>query len=143
MKLSIKQQAFADYYIELGDATKAVIKAGYSKKTARSIGSENLTKPNIKNYISEQLELLKSERIVNQKEVLEFLTAVMRGEYTDPSLIFVGRGIQELINIPAGIPQRIKAAELLGKRYGLWAYNVEADGVVQVVIFDDIRQDFI
>ncbi len=44
MKLTPKQKAFADYYIQTGNATEAAIKAGYSKKTARFIGNENLTK---------------------------------------------------------------------------------------------------
>ena len=51
LKLTIKQKAFADYYIELGNATEAAIKAGYNPKTARQIGSMNLTKVDIKSYI--------------------------------------------------------------------------------------------
>ena len=50
MKLTPKQQAFCDYYIASGNATEAAIKAGYSEKTARVVGCENLTKPNIREY---------------------------------------------------------------------------------------------
>ena len=50
-KLTEKQKRFADYYIETGNGTEAAVKAGYSKKTARVIGQENLLKPAIKNYI--------------------------------------------------------------------------------------------
>ncbi|MBM7631746.1 terminase small subunit [Geomicrobium sediminis] len=66
MKMTEKQRRFADYYIESGNATEAAIKAGYSKKTARSVGSENLTKPDISVYIENRLEELASERIADR-----------------------------------------------------------------------------
>lgn len=78
-KLTLKQKRFADEYIISANATAAAIKAGYSKKTARSIGQENLTKPDIKAYIDERLEKLDSEKIADQKEVLQYLSSVMRG----------------------------------------------------------------
>lgn len=46
-KLTPKQKAFADYYIECENATEAAKKAGYSEKTANITGFENLRKPNI------------------------------------------------------------------------------------------------
>ena len=82
MKLTIKQKAFADYYIQLGNATEAATKAGYSEKTAAVIGTENLTKPNVKSYIDKRLKQIESERIADAKEVMEYLTSVMRGETT-------------------------------------------------------------
>ena len=63
MKLTPKQKAFADYYIELGNATEAAIRAGYSKKTAKEVGYENLTKPHIKSYIDEKMQNIESDRI--------------------------------------------------------------------------------
>ena len=54
-KMSEKQKAFCDYYIESLNLTDAAKKAGYSEKTARSMGSENLTKPDIKEYIELRL----------------------------------------------------------------------------------------
>lgn len=63
MKLTPKQKAFADFYIELDNATEAAIKAGYSKRTAKEVGYENLTKPHIKNYIEERTKQLESARI--------------------------------------------------------------------------------
>ena len=61
--LTEKQKRFADYYIETGNMTEAAIKAGYSKKTARVIGQENLLKPAIKNYINERLKELEEKRV--------------------------------------------------------------------------------
>lgn len=79
-KLTPKQKAFADEYLKSGNATQAAIKAGYSDKSARFVGAENLTKPNIKAYIDAKMAEIESHKIADAKEVLEFLTAVMRGE---------------------------------------------------------------
>ena len=77
-KLTLKQQAFADYYIELGNVTQVAIKAGYSQKTAYSIGDENLKKPKIKNYIDNRMEELKFELVAGQQEILEYLISFIR-----------------------------------------------------------------
>ncbi len=115
-KLTLKQKRFADEYIISANATAAAIKAGYSKKTARSIGQENLTKPDIKAYIDERLEKLESEKIATQEEVLQYLTSIMRGDQQEKTLISVGEFGQKIVDIDVGAKDRIKAAELLGKR---------------------------
>ncbi len=125
-KLTPKQKAFADYYIELGNATEAAIKAGYNKKTARQIGSMNLTKVDIKQYIEERIKVLEDARIAKGEEVLQYLTKVMRGEEKDQ------------FGLDASLQDRTKAAELLGKRYRLFTEKIEVDGVQQVQIVDDI-----
>ncbi|HGK8288797.1 TPA: terminase small subunit, partial [Streptococcus pyogenes] len=116
------------------NATAAAIKAGYSKKTARSIGQENLTKPDIKAYIDERLEKLDSEKIADQKEVLQYLSSVMRGEQQEKTLISIGEFGQEIVDIDVGAKDRIKAAELLGKRYRLFTDKVEMDVSSDVTI---------
>lgn len=127
-KLTPKQQAFADYYIELGNATEAAIKAGYSKKTAAVIGAENLIKPNIKSYIDERMEELQSKRIADQREILETLTAVLRGEARAATLIGLGGGEEEInTDMPPTMSERIRAAELLGKRYRMWTDKVDVE----------------
>ncbi len=133
-KLTIKQKRFADEYIISANATAAAIKAGYSKKTARSIGQENLTKPDIKAYIDERLEKLDSEKIADQKEVLQYLSSVMRGEQQEKTLISIGEFGQEIVDIDVGAKDRIKAAELLGKRYRLFTDKVEMDVSSDVTI---------
>lgn len=125
-KMTEKQKAFCDYYIETGNATEAAIKAGYSKKTAKVIGSENLTKPYLKQYIDERLAKIEDERIAKGEEVLQYLTKVMRGEEKDQ------------FDLDASLQDRTKAAELLGKRYRLFTEKIEVDGVQQVQIVDDI-----
>lgn len=141
MKLTEKQKRFADEYIISGNATQAAIKAGYSKKTAAVIGTENLIKPNIKNYIDERLEELKSERTADAQEVLEYLTSVMRGNETEEVLIGVGEGMQSTIQKEVGAKDRLKAAELLGKRFALFTDKTEV-AVSEIPTFvDDIDGD--
>lgn len=138
-KLTVKQQRFADEYIISGNATEAAKKAGYSEKTARFIGNENLTKPNIKSYIDERLEQIKSEKVADQQEILEYLTSVVRGEQTEQTLIGEGMGEQNITEIELSGTQRIKAAELLGKRYAMWTDKQDISGSLGMVqIFDDI-----
>lgn len=81
--LSEKQKAFADYYIECGNATEAAKKAGYSAKTAGAIGAENLKKPNILEYIEKRQKIIDSNRIATLKEVQELRTEILRGDYKD------------------------------------------------------------
>lgn len=138
MKLTEKQKRFADYYIELGNATEAARKAGYSSKTAKSIGQENLTKPDIKSYIKERLDEKDAERIASQDEILEFLTAVMRGEKTEQIPVGLGEGAQQLEDKDPYLKDRVKAAELLGKRHSMWTDKVDMVGNVGVRIVDDI-----
>ena len=111
-----KQKKFCDEYLKDRNATQAAIRAGYSKKTAYSIGNENLKKPELKAYIKQQLEQIRSEDIADAAEVLEYLTDVMR-------------------NKENGARVRLRAAELLGKTYGIFTDKVDVEGAApQVVI---------
>ncbi len=138
MKLTEKQKRFADYYIETGNITEAATRAGYSKKTARVIGQENLLKPAIKGYIDEKLEAMQDERTASAKEVLEFLTKSMRGEIKEEVVVVEGTGDgtseARTVKKQIGLRDRIKSAELLGKRYRLFTDKVEVEGVVPVMI---------
>lgn len=138
MKLTEKQKRFADYYIETGNITEAAVKAGYSKKTARVIGQENLLKPAIKGYIDEKLEAMQDERTASAKEVLEFLTKSMRGEIKEEVVVVEGTGDgtseARTVKKQIGLRDRIKSAELLGKRYRLFTDKVEVEGAVPVMI---------
>ena len=130
-KFTVKQQVFADAYIELGNATQAYLKAYPNIKkedTARAAGSRLLTNANVKSYIDERMEQLKSERVADQQEILETLTSVLRGETTAATLRGVGEGAQIIDeNMPPTMGERIKAAELLGKRYRMWTDKVDVE----------------
>ena len=82
-ELKPRQKAFADYYIECGNATEAAKRAGYSDKTARQIATENLTKPSICEYIAERVKPTEEKRIATGDEIMQFFTSVMRGEVLD------------------------------------------------------------
>lgn len=126
-RMSERQKAFSDYYIETLNQTEAAKRAGYSEKTARSIGSENLTKPNIKEYIDLRLAQMEEARVASASEVLEYLTRVMRGEEKDQ------------FDMDASLQDRTKAAELLGKRYRLFIDKQEIEATIDpVTIINDI-----
>ncbi|HAR84460.1 MAG TPA: terminase small subunit [Clostridium sp.] len=125
-KLTPKQKAFCDYYIETGNATEAYIRAGYNKKGARANSSRLIANDSIKQYIDERLKEIEDKRIAKGEEVLQYLTKVMRGEEKDQ------------FGLDASLQDRTKAAELLGKRYRLFTENIKVEGNQQVQIVDDI-----
>lgn len=129
MKLTPKQRAFVDYYIQCGNATEAAKKAGYNEKSARQIGTENLSKPVISSYIQERMKQIESSRIATGEEVLRYLTSVMRGEEKDA------------FGLEIAIQDRTRAAELLGKRFRLFTEKVETTTNTMVRIVDDVEDD--
>lgn len=135
--LTPRQQKFCDEYLISGNATEAAIKAGYSRKTAKQTGSENLAKPDLRAYIDEQLAKIHSAKIADAEEVMKYLTSVMRGEHTEQVLKLVGEGVQTVTDIDVSAKERLKAAELIGKRYGLFTEKVGLEGAVPVIITGD------
>lgn len=119
-KLTPKQRAFADYFIETGNATEAARRAGYKGKNLNRIASENLSKLDIKQYIDERNEIIESERIASITEVKEYWTRVMRGEEKDQ------------FGLDASLQDRNKAAENLAKTYGAFINKVESDSNINV-----------
>lgn len=119
--MTLRQKKFCDEYIICGNATEAAIKAGYSPKTAKSIGQRLLTYVAVRSYIDQRLEEINSEKIADAEEVLRYLTSVMRGEHTEEIPILCGDGVQELTAKEVGAKERLKAAEMLGKVTGLFA----------------------
>ena len=136
--MNAKQKRFCDEYLACGNATQAAIRAGYSEKTAKQIGHQNLTKLDLQNYINAELEKLHNENTANAQEVMEYLTSVMRGEAKEEVLQNNGYGIQVVTKIQVSAKDRIKAAELIGKYYGMWNERVNMDGNCTMVIIDDI-----
>lgn len=126
-----KQKRFCDEYLIDLNATQAAIRAGYSKKTAKVIANENLTKPNIKEYIAERMAEKEKELIADQNEVLKYLTSVLRGESLSTEIVVegIGEGCSEARTMTKQPSEKdkLKAAELLGKRYGLYTDKVETD----------------
>lgn len=115
IKLTPKQKAFCDYYIENGgNATEAAIKAGYSETSARQVGSENLSKPYIVEYIKSINKTIQTPRIASMVEVKEFWTDMLRDERNEPK-------------------DRLKASEYIAKVNGAFIDKVQHTGSVEVV----------
>lgn len=121
MKLTEKQRRFVDYYIETGNKTEAAKKAGYSEKTAASIGDENLRKPAIKAAIDARLRELEGKRIAKADEVMQFLTSTLRGEVKEERVVVEGTGEgrsdARIIKVQVSARDRLEAAKSLLKRY--------------------------
>ncbi len=136
-----RQQKFADEYIIDCNATRAY-KAAYPNvrkdSTAAQAGSRLLRNVNVSAYIEEKLAEISSKKTADAAEVMEYLTSVMRGQ-SKASVVVVegyGDGCSEakIIEKPPDEKERLKAAELLGKRHSLFTDKVDMGGAVPVVI---------
>ena len=142
-KLTEKKKKFADYYIKTGNATESAKYAGYSEKTAYSSGQRLLKDVEVAKYVEDQMEQLKKETIADADEVLQLLTQIARGQTTEENAFVDKNGNPVIVETKVKEKERIKALELLGKRYKLYVDKVEAnlDGEVKVVFEgeDDIE----
>lgn len=146
-KLTAKQKRFCDEYLKDMNAKQAAIRAGYSEKTAHSIGNENLKKPELKKYITDRMKEKDANLIADQDEVLQHLTSVMRREKTENVVVTVRekksfyapdekgtmrkqtieKEVPKVVEIPAKLSDANKAAELLGKAHCLFTDKVDLD----------------
>ncbi|MFT9269688.1 MAG: terminase small subunit [Liquorilactobacillus nagelii] len=129
-RLTVKQKKFADEYIISGNATSAAVKAGYSKNYAHTNANKLLQNTTVKSYLTNKLKELDSAKVADMKEVMEYLTSVLRGEQTES--VATAKGIYEDVEVSA--KDRIKAAELIGKRYGAWTDKKEINGNLTIDI---------
>lgn len=107
MALNEMQKAFADYYIETANATESAKRAGYSEKTAYSQGQRLLKNVELSAYIRERMAGQGEKRVADANEVIEFYTAVMRGE------------VKDQFGLDASLSDRLKAGDALMKRYAV------------------------
>lgn len=140
-KMTAKQRRFCEEYLIDLNATQAAIRAGYSKKNAQNIASENLAKPMIRKYIDEKMAKKDSELIAKQDEVLRYLTSVLRGKSVGTEIVVEGTGdgcseARTMQKEPSE-KDRLKAAELLGKRYGLFTDKVDINADAELTITVD------
>ena len=130
-KLTEKQKRFCDEYIIDCNATQAAIRAGYSENGAEVRGNELLRNSKVKAYIDARMEEKKKPIIATQDEVLAYLTSVLRGESQGTEVVVEGKGdgfseAREFQKKPSE-KERMKAAELLGKRYGTFTERIKVD----------------
>lgn len=132
IKLKPKELVFAEEWLKTTNATQSAIKAGYSARTAYSAGNRLLKKVDVRQYIDERLAEMKESSIADTNEVMQFLSSTMRGDIPDQF------GLDPALN------DRIKAAELLGKRYKMFTDKQEisgADGEPIKVVFSNMNKE--
>lgn len=125
MALNQRQLTFCEEYIKTNNATKAAIAAGYSEKTARTTGQENLTKPDISAYIKSRLDEINAEQIASTDEVMRFFTSVMRGEEKDQ------------FGLDAALSDRIKAGQEIMKRFEITKATQTDEGNAHIIVLAD------
>ena len=160
-KMTAKQMRFCDEYLIDLNATQAAIRAGYSEKTAWAIGNENLTKPYLREYIDKRLAEKEADLIATQDEVMKYLTSVMRREKTENVVVTLSKeessyvpdengvmrkhtikeDVPKVVQIPARLVDSNKAAELLGKAYGIYTDRIEQDVDMDLNITVDYGDD--
>lgn len=155
--LTPRQQAFADYYIEMGNATEAARNAGYTGKYVGENADKLLKNTKIKAYIDQRLAEMSSKRVATAEEVLETLTRILRRESRETVVVtcksrtssYDKQGRKKitekeepmLVEIPAKNVDVNRAAELLGKRYGLYTDKIDVSGGVDLNIQVDYGDD--
>lgn len=139
-----KQKLFADEYLIDCNATRAY-KVAYptvkKDEVARANASRLLTNANVQKYINDRMQKIHNEKTADAQEVVEYLTSVLRGKSTSSVLCLIGDGMQETIEKRPDEKERLKAAELLGKRYGLYTDKVDIDADMELNISIDYGDD--
>lgn len=156
-----KEQLFVDEYLTDMNQTRAY-KAVYTKvkndNVAAAAASRLLKKPGIQEYIDERLKKISDEKIAKTEEVMQYLTSVMRREKKECVVVTImeeestyvpdekgtmrkqtiKKETPQIVEIPAKLSDANKAAELLGKVYGIFKENVSLEGDIGVTIIDDV-----
>lgn len=148
-----KQKRFVEEYLIDLNATQAAIRAGYSKKTARQIGEQNLSKLDIQEAIKQRMDEKENELIAKQDEVLKTLTRILRRQETETVVatckerrsgydengkkVITEQEVPHLVEIPTKVSNVNRAAELLGKRYGLYTDQIDLDADTELHITVD------
>ena len=143
-KLTEKQQRFADEYLIDCNATRAY-RAAYPNckkdSSADAAARKLLGNTRIRQYIDEKLEEISSKKTADAKEVIEYLTSVMRGEAKSEVLAFKGEGFQEVIKKHPDEKERISAANTLAKIFGIDKQQGININSTMTVIVDDLEND--
>ena len=139
-KLNPKQERFAIEYIKDMNNTKAAERAGYSKKSAYMHGCRLINNDKVRKRVAELESEVKNDAIATAQEVEEFLSAAMRGQLTEEKSYISDKKKEKRI----AMKERIKAAELLAKRYALLTEKTELsgkDGQPIVIEFSHMRRN--
>ena len=145
LQMTEKQKRFCIEYSASANATQSAILAGYSKKTARSIGQALLTNIDIQNEIQRLSEEMKEARIANAKEMQEILTKIIRQELEEEVIVVegCGDGVSEatIKKKKSSLKDITKAIETLGKMQGVFKNDTNINIVVPVFGGEDSLED--
>lgn len=158
-ELNHKQKQFVEEYIISGNATDAAVKAGYSKKTAYSLGERLLKKAEVQEYMEGAIKALQNEKILKQDEILVILSEIAKGQAKEYKEVVTKKGEwmtnpnsaegkqqlvynenSEIIELPTKNSDRVRALELLGKRYTMWIDKQQVEDVTPRFI-EDVPDD--
>lgn len=148
-----RQRKFADEYLISANAKDAALKAGYKESSAGNIGVKNLSNPLIREYMNKRLEEVRGEKIADIKEIMEYLTNVMRREEKEEVVITFKeekvdyrevepgnfkqvkekKETPKIIYVPTKLSYAMKAAELLGKRYGIFTEDEKEESINRTI----------
>ncbi|WP_290773244.1 terminase small subunit [Anaerofustis sp.] len=148
-----RQRKFADEYLISANAKDAALKAGYKESSAGNIGVKNLSNPLIREYMNKRLEEVRGEKIADIKEIMEYLTNVMRREEKEEDVITFKeekvdyrevepgnfkqvkekKETPKIIYVPTKLSYAMKAAELLGKRYGIFTEDEKEESINRTI----------
>jgi phage terminase small subunit len=142
--LTEKQKAFADYFIESLNATESYQKAyGLENiKSCEARGSTLLRNVKVSNYIDEIMSSKSNDRIASQDEILEGLTRIARGIEEEEVVTITQLGEVVRTERTPTNKDKLRAWELLGKRYRLFTDKIEANINGSVTIIDDIGEEY-
>ena len=143
-KINEQQKDFCVFFVaSRGNGSQAVMRAGYGTKNARASANRLLKKDYIQEYKRILVEVLgeDNKNIAEAEEILQFLTATMRGELKEEQVVMVGDGdgmshpdIHEKQVTPK---DRISAAKELARIHGMGQTKVEVSGSLPVIIMGE------
>ena len=162
-KLTEQQKRFVqELFKNNHNGKQAAIAAGYSEKTAEVQASRLLRNVKVLEYREELLANLEKSSIATIEEILEFYTRVMRRQETESVVVTIKEKVSamvtnpetgkrerktieketpQIVEIPTKVADANKAAEMLGKNYGIWTEKVKLDGNQSITFVEDLEPD--
>lgn len=151
-----KQKRFCDEYLIDCNATRAYREAYPNCKknsSADAAARKLLGNTRIREYIEKRLEEKEDTLVAKQDEVLQTLTRVLRRQEMDTVVVtckerssgydengkkvIIEKEVPQLVRVPTKVSDLNKAAELLGKRYGLYTEKVDLDADTSITVCVD------
>lgn len=161
-QLTEQQKRFVEELVKNNhNATRAAIAAGYSEKSARRTACRLLTKDNILEYKEKISAEIQKTNIATIEEILLYYTRTMRREEKENVVVTTKKKMSgfvtvpetgkrerktieeekaEIVEIPTRVSDANKAAEMLGKYYGLWTDKIDLDSKQEITFVDDLEE---